>query len=266
VIKFPQGDQIFFLNDYLTQNTYDPHEKKSLSAFTYMLHGLARVYTPKIDNVLCIGLGIGIVPMQFAREGAEVDVVEINPAVVTVARDFFDLEVDRLNISIADGRHFVNRSVKQYDTIILDAFLGDSSPSHLMTREAFGGMRKILQPEGTLVINCFGDFERGRDFFTASLQKTLLAVFKSVRIHATGNGNVFFVASDREELTMLHPPPLEGVPASLLSNVRQCYNSALNPVFETGRVLTDDYNPVEYYDALNRERFRRQTALFMKQI
>jgi hypothetical protein len=30
-----------------------------------------------------------------------------------------------------------------------------------------------------------------------------------------------------------------------------------------GRVLTDDFNPVEYYDAANREKFRRQLALVM---
>jgi spermidine synthase len=49
--------------------------------------------------------------------------------------------------------------------IILDAFLGDSSPSHLMTKEAFESMRNLLKPGGVLVINSFGDLESGRDFF-----------------------------------------------------------------------------------------------------
>ena len=74
---------------------------------------------------------------------------------VPVAVRFFDLEPDKLHITIDDGRHFLNRCHKQYDTIVLDAFLGDSSPSHLMTREAFAAMRRVLRPGGTLVINAF---------------------------------------------------------------------------------------------------------------
>src|SRR6185436_15244436 len=112
-----------YLSDYLTQNTYDTQSKQSMSMFTYMLHLLAHAYTPAVSNVLCIGLGIGIVPMEFAREGVSVDVVEINPAVVPLAQQYFGLEPQRLNITFGDGRYFVNQTKKQYDAIILDAFL-----------------------------------------------------------------------------------------------------------------------------------------------
>src|SRR5438093_1614333 len=53
----------YYLNDFLTQNTYDPQRKQSVSHFTYMLSGLVRAYTTNIQDVLCIGLGVGIVPM-----------------------------------------------------------------------------------------------------------------------------------------------------------------------------------------------------------
>src|SRR5207247_10717370 len=167
----------YYLNDYLTQNTYDVTEQKSISMFTYMLHGLARAYAPHVDDVLCIGLGIGIVPREFARDGARVDVVEINPAAVPVAVKFFDFEPEKVHLTIGDGRYYLNRCVKQYDAIILDAFLGDSCPSHLMTVEAFRSMRRSLRPEGVLVINTFAEVDGGRDFFGASLYKTLTNVF-----------------------------------------------------------------------------------------
>ena len=80
VIESTDGADRYYLNDYLTQNTYEPASKKSVSMFTYMLHRLARAYTTNLHDVLCIGLGVGIVPMEFARDGARVDVVEINPA------------------------------------------------------------------------------------------------------------------------------------------------------------------------------------------
>ena len=177
-----------YQNDNLTQNGYDLTRKQSVYTFTYILEGMARAYTTNISNVLCIGLGVGIVPMNFARSGARVDVVEINPAIVPVAEKFFDLDPKLLQITIDDGRHFLNRCRKQYDAVVLDAFLGDSSPSHLMTREAFASIRRVLRPGGTLVINAFCSVEDGNDFFAASLTKTLASVFPGVKLHTAGPG------------------------------------------------------------------------------
>ena len=265
VFQSTNGPLRSYLNDYLVQNTYDTNAQKSISMFTYMLHLLAQAYTPRIDDVLCIGLGIGIVPMEFANEGARVDVVEINPAVVPLAQKFFGLRPEKMRISIGDGRYFVNQSQKQYDTIILDAFLGESSPSHLMTKEAFGAMRRILKTNGTLVINCFGDFDRGEDFFVASLEKTLTNVFPSVRLHNERNGgNVLFVASPRPDLKMLHEPDFERVHSECRESVKNAFARIIEAIPEHGIVLTDDYNPVEFYDAANRERIRRNLAQSMR--
>src|SRR5260370_572793 len=77
--------------------------------------------------------------------------------------------------------------------------------SHLFTREAFRAMRRILTTNGVLVINCFGDFDRGKDFFVASLEKTLGSVFASVRIHNEHNGgDVLFFGLPPAHL---NPPP-----------------------------------------------------------
>jgi len=257
----------YYLNDYLTQNTYDSQDKQSLSMFTYMLHLLAKAYTPGITNVLCIGLGVGIVPMQFAREGASVDVVEINPDVVPLAQKYFDLEPSRLNIKIGDGRYFVRQTENQYDAIILDAFLGDSSPSHLMTQEAFSEMRRALKAHGVLVINSFGDFWPGRDFLTASIYQTLASVFTSVRIHAEGmHGNTLFVASANPDLKILREPDLSGVHVSSARQVSAAFDGLREVTPASGRVLTDDYNPVEFHDAVNREQLRRNLAVGVKNL
>ena len=182
VMRFGDQSWYLYLNDFLSQNGYDPQRKQSIQSFTYMLQLLAHCYTPQIKDVLCIGMGVGIVPMQFARQGVNVDVVEINPAVVPLAEKYFDFDRSRVHLTIDDGRHFLNRAGRQYDSIILDAFVGDSSPSHLMTLEAFGKMREALRPDGTLVINSFGNLRPGESYYTASLYKTLKAVFRSVRI------------------------------------------------------------------------------------
>ncbi|MCX7872609.1 MAG: fused MFS/spermidine synthase [Verrucomicrobiae bacterium] len=264
VLQSSNSFKRYYLNDFLTQNIYDPSRKKSLALFTYALEYLAEGYTGKIEDVLCIGLGVGIVPMEFAKKGARVDVVEINPFVVPMAKKHFDLEPERMNITICDGRYFLNQSKKQYDAIILDAFLGDSSPSHMMTKEAFLSMKRLLKPSGTLVINSFGDLEKGRDFFTASLQETLKSVFKSVRIHTAHTGNIFFAVSDKEDMKFVTKPDLSDVHPSLQYAVEMVLDTVVEANPEHGRVLTDDFNPVEFYDAKNRERMRRWLAEFMK--
>ncbi len=264
VIQQKDGPHRYYLNDYLTQNTYDTNTQQSISMFTYMLHGLARAYAPKTEEVLCIGMGVGIVPMDFARDGAKVDVVEINPDVVPLAERFFNFDSTKLSLHLQDGRYFVNRSRKKYDALILDAFLGDSCPSHLMTREAFASMRNTLNPDGVLVINTFADPDLQQDFFSASLYKTLTNTFTSVKLHHGRQGNTLFVASARKDLSILHPPTFDHVWSGCREQVRDAFATLREPNLDHGLVLTDDYNPVEFYDAANRESLRKNLALGAK--
>jgi predicted membrane-bound spermidine synthase len=254
----------YFLTDYLIQNTYDVTSGRSVSMFTYMLQGLARAYTPRLDRVLCIGMGMGIVPRELAREGVVVDVVEINPAVVPVAEKYFDLNPGAFRLVIGDGRQFLNTSAARYDAVILDAFNGDSSPSHLMTREAFQAIRAVLNPEGVLVMNSFADLDPSNDFTAASLERTLRSVFPSLRIHGVLGGNTLFVASPRTELAILHLPVFSALHPDALDDVRAAFSTQWEPDLVNGVVLTDDHNPMEFYDAANRERYRRALALSMR--
>lgn len=265
VMETQNGSLRFYVNDYLIQNTYAPATRQSASLFTYALHGLARSHAQHLNSILCIGMGIGIVPTLFASEGAQVDVVEINPAVVPVAEKYFDLDVSRFRLTLGDGRQFLHGRTNRYDAVILDAFLGDSSPSHLMTREAFTAMRDVMATNGVLVINCFGDARPGRDFLLASLTKTLRTVFTEVRLQLAGNGNAFFVASPsplqvyrRVDLSTVHP--------NVVDDLRRVVNQSHETDPKRGVVLTDDFNPVDFYDAGNREQMRRTLAQSMQQL
>ena len=194
----------------------------------------------------------------FGRDEARQHGVELVDAICerVACRD-----EEHFNLLLGDGRHIVNRSTHQYDAVILDAFLGDSCPSHLMTREAFAAMRRILKPKGVLVINTFADPDQEQDFFSASLYKTLTNTFTSVRLHHGRNGNTLFVVSARPQLTILHPPTYDHVYAGCREQVKDAFNTIREPNLDHGRVLTDDYNPVEFYDAANRESLRKNLAL-----
>lgn len=295
VIEYRNGAVVErrYLNDQLVQNTYDPVTRQSRSLFTGALRWLAHAYTPKLERVLCIGMGAGVVPMQFAHAAIETDVVEINGASIPMAEEFFDFDSTKVQLTVGDGRQFLNQTDRTYDAILLDAFLGDSSPSHLMTHEAFEEMRAHLNEHGTLVINSFGESDEKRQFFSASLDKTLRSVFGNERVvvHASGYGNVFFVATKAPQLKVHHSPEPDAAAGKRLRAAKtdreaiaewnQWYADAngTGPFFsehsqvqpemalmwkgrrefnsKRGQLLMDDFNPVEFYDARNREQNRR---------
>jgi len=263
VLESPDGQTRILTDDLLYQNVYDPLRGQSLAEFTYVLQFLSEAYTPKLERVLCLGMGMGIVPMELTKTGAQVDVVEINPAMVEPAERFFGCDTKAFRLTLGDARTFLNQAAPgSYDSIIVDVFAGDASPSHLFSAEALGLIRRALKPGGTLVMNTFGYFEPGRNFFIASLDRTLRegAGFSHVRIHSDDDGgNVYFLASD-SPLQLRHFPDF----ARVHPHEREAVANVFNRTFAApkgGLVLTDDHNPVEFYDAPNRERLRRNFAL-----
>jgi hypothetical protein len=181
--------------------------------------------------------------------------------VIPLAQRFFDFRPEAVRLEVGDGRYFLRTTTNRYDIVVLDAFLGESPPSHLMTRESFQSAQRCLRPEGVLVMNTFGDFDAGHDFLLASLERTLKAVFQTVRIHAAGNGNVFFVASSLPDLRARRAMDFSVVPLDLRTLAEYTFNGIRLTNPDHGLVLTDDYNPADYRDAPNREDLRRRLAV-----
>ena len=130
-------------------------------------------------SVLVVGLGAGSIPM-FLRQffpNAQIDVVEIDTAVVKVAKQFFMFhEDDRLKVFIEDGRTFADSTKKTYDLIIVDAYASEMMPEHLATVDAFHTFKSCLTTTGVLVANAWGS-----DFNEPFLQlvRSIRSVFLS---------------------------------------------------------------------------------------
>lgn len=116
---------------------------------------------PEPKSVLIIGLGGGTIPRALREviPEARIDVVEIDPAVVKVARRYFDLgDSSTLNVIEADGRVQVKRALREqqrYDLIMLDAFDHEYIPEHLLTQEFLQEVKSLLTPDGVLAANTF---------------------------------------------------------------------------------------------------------------
>ncbi|TKB46444.1 methyltransferase domain-containing protein [Thalassotalea mangrovi] len=117
--------------------------------------------TPNPEKVLIIGLGGGTLSnsLQMLFPDIQVDNIEIDPAVVDVAREYFDFkESENIRTFNQDGRIFIKRAAmkkQQYDLIILDAFNGEYIPEHLLTREFLQETKSLLTDNGVVVANTF---------------------------------------------------------------------------------------------------------------
>ena len=113
------------------------------------------------QSILVIGLGGGSIPMTFADlfPSAQIDVIEIDDAVVKVAKEYFQFnESQNMRVFVGDGRPFIKRAGlrgEKYDYIVLDAFSGDYIPEHMLTREFLEEVKAIMTDESVLVANTF---------------------------------------------------------------------------------------------------------------
>ena len=112
-------------------------------------------------RILIIGLGGGSIPtaLRTLLPKAQVEVVEIDPAVTKVAKRFFSFNDDApTHVTEVDGRVFVKRAARegrQYDVILLDAFDHEYIPEHLLTQEFLQEVKSLLAPRGVIVANTF---------------------------------------------------------------------------------------------------------------
>ncbi|HWW62428.1 MAG TPA: fused MFS/spermidine synthase [Thermoanaerobaculia bacterium] len=218
-------------------------------AYTDAMH-IARLMRPALRRILVIGLGGGTTPKQFVRyyDDTVVDVVDIDPLVVDVARRYFFVEPsERLRIHLADGRTFVRDSRERWDLIIIDAATtsryGSTIPPHLVTREFLTEVASHLERGGVLHFHCaFGTTK-----LMPALEKTIGAVFASVLV--TRNE---ILASDVALITTKETLAERARPLAALPTL-SAHIAELRPVGRLDAlVLTDDYAPVDALIGANR--------------
>lgn len=162
--KYIQGG--IFVNPWQQRG----REHWSTGECTDMFH-LVRLFAPDMQRVLFVGGGVGAGPRSFHRHYPEVhiDLVEIDPVVVELARKhFFLVSGEKLAVHVADGRNYLRRHPDlKWDAIILDAFsIGGRLPFHLMTREFLEEVKTHLSPNGVVLTNIASAFtgKNGRIF------------------------------------------------------------------------------------------------------
>ncbi|MGH9458105.1 MAG: spermidine synthase [Thermoanaerobaculia bacterium] len=164
------------------------------------LFPLVRLFVSPLESVLFVGLGGGSAPRQFAAfdPALRIEVVEIDPAVVAVAREFFAFEEGaNLEVHVGDGAAWVRDTAREYSAIVIDAYTAVRRrlvvPPELETAAFFRDCRARLGADGVLAFNCAA---RRGDRLTRRIAGALRSVFPSVvGIESRDGRNVVLFAS-----------------------------------------------------------------------
>jgi len=142
-----------------TQSVYDPDNV--LTGHMYFdIMAFAPAFFDKDDvSVLNIGLAGGTAVRSMTElfrgwKNIVIDGVEIDERVVEIAKKYFGLNLDNLNIDISDGRIFLRLTEKKYDLILVDAYSNQIYiPWHLTTDEFFLDVSDHLDEGGVVALN-----------------------------------------------------------------------------------------------------------------
>lgn len=203
---------------------------------------------PQPRSILVIGLGGGTLPRTLlkALPDAVIDVVEIDPAVVSVAKKYFGFTPgERMRVIEMDGRVFVKRAIReqrQYDLIMLDAFDHEYIPEHLLTQEFLREVKALLAPGAVLAANTFSS-SRLYDHESvtyASVFGTFFNLRQENRVILITNGppppRQQIAANSKVHQDVLKPMGVDAAKVLSLFSTRPDWDAR-------ARVLTDQYSP-----------------------
>ncbi len=222
---------------------------------------LLRLFKPDVKKSLMIGGAGYSFPKDYLMKypNAEIKVVEIDPQMTEIAREFFRLKDNpRLKITHQDGRVFLNQAESnQYDAVLMDAF-GSlfSVPFQLTTLEAAQHINRVLKEDGVVIFNLGGAIKGDAARFLQAELNTYRQVFPKVylfKINADYTDeqlqNLIIVACKVKTAAIVASDDVE------ISNMlKHLYVEDINSDIE---VLTDDLAPVEYYNSFAQRSFRR---------
>jgi spermidine synthase len=210
-------------------------------------------YAPAQARQVCIvGLAAGTMVQLFTEAYGPIEIAgaELDPEILRVGRQWFDMNQPNLRAVAADGRRFLLDLSDRCDVIAVDAYRPPYIPFHLTTVEFFALARDRLAENGVVAVNV------GRTHTDYSLvdaiAATMARVFPSVYVidepdQGSPLGNSLVIATGR-------PTSLDDLRANLarfeqpmLAEVaRRAAPQARVPVPPAGTpIFTDDRAPVE---------------------
>ena len=246
---------------YYTESSMKLSDPGALTVEYTKLMTVGLAYAAKAERILEIGLGGGrtVTYLNASLPDSAILAVEIDKDVVDLAKKYFGFkESGRMRAVVADGRSFLIRDNDRWDIILIDAYRGPFVPFHLLTKEFYTLVKSRLAPGGVVVQN----IEPSTMLFD-SATATLNSVFPSVDLY-DGGGNVVAVAYDgpsMRQADLIARASATQTRHNLRYDLRTIVAGRRVLNRPTGKILTDDFAPVETMRAIeqNNEKWKEQT-------
>jgi len=187
-----QGYRILTFDRLCEQSKMAIHNP-ALPIHNYIRAMLMSVALRSPTNVLLLGLGGGCLSRAIHARDPQcaMDIVELRPAVIEVARQHFSLpQAANIHYHAMDADIFINATAQCYDLIFSDLYAADAM-SPLQGMENFlSSSARLLHPEGWLVLNY-----PQRPAVNSPLLLALKRQFSTLLHCAVPGGNVVMYAS-----------------------------------------------------------------------
>lgn len=221
---------------------------------------LVKIFHPNPKNVAFLGAGSFTMPeaLSDAYPESSVDVMEIDPKVIEVGRQFFRIdEYPKMNPIVGDARHRLRFSNKLYDVIFGDAYNGiHHIPAHLITVEYFDIVKKRLSAHGIYMMNIRSSITGEKSELFKGIVNGIKTVFSNVCVFATVPNDLYKIQN------IILVAAKYDIPSKTINYIKKKEENRFNELLDTQispsmyipdkfLVFTDNYCPIEYIIAKN---------------
>ncbi len=147
-----------------------------------------------VRSMLMLGGGGFAYPKYVVSHHPDIqmDVVEIDPMVISIAQRYFFLDrlaeefdtdlTGKLQVICGDAREYLDAPERRYDAIFNDCFVGRSPVMSLASVEGAQAIKRCLEPGGVYMSNVISALEGEKSRFLSSVVRTLGEVFEHVYV------------------------------------------------------------------------------------
>jgi spermidine synthase len=261
-IRIEEDDEARYMYfDRTLQSAMNLKDPTALRLLYSRYASLGFAFRPDAKKMLVVGLGGGSIPKKVQKEfpDMEIDAVEIDPEVIKMSKDHFNVKESKLlRLHAQDGRLFLARTQRQYDIILLDAYFTDAMPFHLTTKQFFELAHKRLTPNGVVVANLISAVTGPQGKIARAFVRTQRQVFSQTYVFAARRPdnvsldtiqNVIVVATrdkqrvDIKEIVKRSAAMNRGLFPDPVQDIAVAYFD--KPLPEDVPILTDDFAPTD---------------------
>ncbi|MGO8943662.1 MAG: spermidine synthase [Syntrophobacteraceae bacterium] len=217
----------------------------------------ALAYSPDCKKILMVGLGGGAITryINTFMPGVDITNVELDRDVIRLAKQYFGVqESNNFRIIESDGRIYLKQNMDtKYDIVILDAFRGGYIPFHLLTKEYFSLIKEHLNTNGCVVLNLHTNSE-----LYDSTIVTLKDTFANIDSYIDGITIVYDVQKRSRDSLAANAKTIQdkyGFYYDMNKIIHLTSDLTYNP---DAKLLTDDFAPVNFLDAIARHNMKQQ--------